>query len=123
MMAHASRNEMTALLEAGEASVRAADWDGMRLVILKVPAGTDFGPLLKGLPDDRCPSPHWGYVLKGRLRIDQGGAEEVIQAGDTFYLPAGHTGVAEEDFECVELSPLGPHQQAMAVILKNAGLA
>ena len=38
--------------------------------LISVPAGTDFGPLLKGLPNDRCPCPHWGYVLKGRLRVD-----------------------------------------------------
>ena len=23
-------------------------------------------PLVKGLPGDACPCPHWGYVVKGR---------------------------------------------------------
>src|SRR5215216_2904914 len=27
----------------------------------------DQTPLLKGLPDDRCQCPHWGYVLEGSL--------------------------------------------------------
>ena len=27
----------------------------------------DASPLLRGLPDDRCPCPHWGYVFTGRL--------------------------------------------------------
>jgi len=28
----------------------------------------DPAPLFTGLPDDRCQYPHWGYVIKGRLR-------------------------------------------------------
>ena len=27
----------------------------------------DATPLLKGLPDDRCQCPHWGYVIAGRV--------------------------------------------------------
>jgi len=118
----ASRDEMTVLLEAGEASVRASDWGGMRVVILKIPAGTDLGPLFKGLPNG-CPCPHWGYVLKGRLRVDYGDRSEIIQAGDTYYLPAGHIGFAEEDFEFVEVSPLDEHRQAMETVLRNAGVS
>ena len=29
----------------------------------------DATPLLKGLPDDRCQCPHWGYVLKGKAHV------------------------------------------------------
>lgn len=47
-------NELPLLVDAGPASVRGVDWDGMRAAVISVPAGTDFGPLLKGLPDDRC---------------------------------------------------------------------
>jgi len=32
-------------------------------------AGTDISPLLKGLESDLCQSPHWGYLLKGRLTV------------------------------------------------------
>ena len=31
-------------------------------------AGTDIAPLLKGLKDDACHAPHWGYMLAGRAR-------------------------------------------------------
>jgi hypothetical protein len=27
----------------------------------------DATPLFKGLPDDRCQSPHWGYVVAGTI--------------------------------------------------------
>ena len=50
----------------------------------------DATPLLKGLPDDRCQCPHWGYVIKGRLTFRFADHEEVFEAGDAFYLPPGH---------------------------------
>ena len=27
----------------------------------------DPSPLFRGLPDDRCQSPHWGYVIAGEV--------------------------------------------------------
>jgi quercetin dioxygenase-like cupin family protein len=50
-------------------------------------------------------------VIKGRLRISYGDREEVLNAGDFYYMPAGHTGVAEEDTEFLEVAPPGPHQE------------
>lgn len=107
----ASKNELPILIEAGPATVRAADWDGMRAVIVSVPAGMDFGPLLRGLPNNLCPCPHWGYVIKGRLQIQYADGGETLRAGDVFYLPPGHTGIAEEDTEFLEISPPDPHQR------------
>ena len=54
----------------------------------------DATPLLKGLPDDRCQCPHWGYVVKGRMTMRFGDREEVFEAGDAFYAPPGHVPVA-----------------------------
>src|SRR5688572_15744534 len=55
-------------------------------------AGTDIAPLLKGLENDLCQSPHWGYVLEGELTVTYAsGAEETVQEGDLFYWPPGHT--------------------------------
>ena len=45
----------------------------------------DHAPLLKGLPDDQCQCPHWGYVIKGKMTFRFGDREEVFQAGDAFY--------------------------------------
>jgi hypothetical protein len=119
---HASQQEMTTVLAAGDASIRGLDWDGMRVVIMKIPAGTDFTPLLKGLPGDRCPCPHWGYVLKGRLRIEDGDGEYAIEAGDVFYLPPGHTAFAEVDSECFEVSPSALNQTFVEAVRKNTRL-
>ena len=77
----------------------------MRTAYVELPKGTDLGPLLKGLPDDHCPAPHWGYVLKGQLTVSYlKGEDDVLRAGDVFYLPPGHTGVVQEDFAFIELS-------------------
>jgi hypothetical protein len=113
---HATGSKLPLVLSAGEASVRSADWGEMRVALVSVPAGTDFGPLLKGLPDDRCQAPHWGYVLKGRLRIQTADGEEVLSGGDFYYLAPGHTGVAEEDTDFLEVGPPHLHQQ----FLENA---
>lgn len=32
-------------------------------------AGTDIAPLLKGLKDDACHAPHWGYMISGELVV------------------------------------------------------
>jgi len=117
---HTSIDELPTLLEAGEATVQGIEWEEMRVVLVSVPAGTDFGPLLKGHPDDLCPCPHWGYVLNGRLSIEYADDEtETIRAGDVFYLPAGHTGVAEDDTEFLEISPPVEHQRFLDVAQRN----
>ena len=43
-------------------------------------AGTDIAPLLQGLENNLCQSPHWGYVLQGGLTVTyaDGTSEEQI---------------------------------------------
>lgn len=92
----------------------------MRVAVVSVAAGTDFGPLLAGLPNNRCQAEHWGYVIKGRLRItDAKNHEELLVGGDFYHLAAGHTGVAEEDTEFIEIGEPGPHQQFVDQAKKN----
>ena len=115
----ASKNELPIMFEAGPSSIRGADWGGMRLSVVSVPAGTDFAPLLKGLPNDRCQGPHWGYVLQGRIRIQYAHGDEVLAAGDFYYMPPGHSGVAEEDTEFLEVAPPDLHEQFLTNARKN----
>lgn len=113
-------SELPLTFEAGPATIRSVDWGGMRLAVVSVPAGTDFGPLLKGLPGDLCPCPHWGYVMSGRLRVEHGdGRAEMVRAGDVCYLPPGHTGVAEEDLVFLELSPPDEHDRFLEAARAN----
>ena len=65
----------------------------------------DHAPLLKGLPDDQCQCPHWGYVIKGKMTFRFGDREEVFEAGDAFYLPPGHIPVVQAGTTYVQFSP------------------
>jgi hypothetical protein len=116
----ASRDELPELLGA---AIRATDWGDLRSIAISLPAGTDLAPLLKGLPDDLCSCPHWGYVIKGQMRVSYADGQEVIRAGDLYYLPPGHTGVVDEDFECIEFSPPAAHEQVVDVVKRNAAMA
>jgi len=53
-------------------------------------------------------------VLKGRLRILYADREEVLTAGQAYYLPPGHNVVVEEDCEVVEFSPMGEYDKDLA---------
>ncbi|WMW22978.1 hypothetical protein RE476_03890 [Methanolobus mangrovi] len=80
---------------------------------------TDIGPLLKGLPDDRCQSSHWGYVLKGSMVIKYKDNEEIVNAGDIYYLPPGHIAVMEAGTEIIEFSPEDEYSKTMEVVEQN----
>jgi hypothetical protein len=79
----------------------------------------DSAPFLKGLPGDRCQCPHWGYVLKGRLTFRFADHDEVLEAGDAFYLPPGHTPVIEAGSEYLQFSPSAEFAVVSEHILKN----
>ena len=74
-------------------------------------AGTDITPLLKGLENDLCQSPHWGYVIEGEVTVGyQDGHEETASGGDLFYWPPGHTVKVGRDAELILFSPQDEHR-------------
>jgi hypothetical protein len=80
----------------------------------------DATPLLKGLPDDRCQCPHWGYVLKGKMTFRFPDREEVFEAGDAYYVPPGHIPVQHEPgTETVMFSPAEQLQETEEVMARN----
>src|SRR5262245_53775794 len=82
--------------------------------------GGDMAPLFRGLPDDRCQTPHWGVVLKGRLTFTYADGEDVIEAGEAYYAPPGHTPAADPGTETIEFSATEALHKTMAVVMKNA---
>lgn len=81
-------------------------WGGMTVAVNELPAGTDFTPLLKGLKNNSCQVPHWGYILKGALRLKyDDGTEVLLKAGDAFYMAPGHKASVEEDLRLIDFSP------------------
>jgi len=79
----------------------------------------DGTPLFKGLPDDRCQSPHWGYVVNGRITFRYADHEEIYETGDAYYAPPGHIPVISGGTEVVEFSPTGEYQETMAAVAAN----
>ncbi len=99
--------------------VRGQDWGGMTSAYMEYPAGLDFGPLLEGLEQDHCQCPHWGFVIEGRIRVTyQDGTEEIVEGGDLYYWPDGHSIVVEEAVKMVEFSP---HDQMSGVLAHVVG--
>lgn len=81
-------------------------YGGMTAAFNEIPAGTDFTPLLKGLQNNSCHCPHWGYVVEGVMRVVyDDGSEETLSSGDIFYMPPGHTAIVEEDIKMIDFSP------------------
>jgi len=73
-------------------------------------AGTDITPLLKGLEDDLCQSPHWGYLIEGEVTVVYNdGKAEKVSGGDLFYWPPGHTVKVGKDAEVILFSPQDEH--------------
>ncbi len=79
----------------------------------------DMTLLLKGFPDDIDPVPFWGYVVKGRFRAVYKDREEVVNAGDVFYLPPGHTVMYDAGTEFVMFGPADEVERAAPLIGRN----
>ena len=76
--------------------------------------GTDITPLLQGLKDDLCQSPHWGYLIDGELTVSyRDASQETVRAGDLFYWPPGHTVRVGKAAEVVLFSPQHEHGQVI----------
>jgi hypothetical protein len=113
--------DLPPLMDNPEVTVRSTPWGGMACTYARMGQGTDLGPVLKGLPDDMCPCPHWGYILKGAIRITYtDGREEVLRTGEIFYLPPGHTALVEEDTDFVEFSPQREYDEVIAHVGRQA---
>jgi Cupin domain len=99
---------------------RSEEIEGYTVNFLHFREDIDATPLMKGLPDDRCHSPHWGYVLKGRLTFRVGDREEIFETGDAFYLPPGHIPVGNEPgTEYVQWSPSEQLAEVSATMMRN----
>ena len=116
-------NELPLEMQAGALEARGADWGDQRMRYLSLPAGTDFRPLLQGLPGDVCQCPHWGIVLEGSITVRYtDGREETTTAGQLYHWPAGHTGWTDEGVVFVELSPADEIAPVLEHISAKAGV-
>src|SRR3954471_7940594 len=105
-MPKVSRDSATGGGEFGPVTDRSDQIEGYTVNFTSFAEDLDATPLLKGLPDDRCQCPHWGYLVSGRITYRFADHDEVVEAGDAFYLPPGHIPVSHEPGTlCVQFSP------------------
>lgn len=115
----ATKEDLPVFFEDGAVVSRHVQWGDMNVAYKAVPRGVDVKPLLRGLPNNRCQCPHWGYLFKGRMRVVYEDHDELVNAGDFYYAAPGHIEIVEEDSELVELSPKGTYLKTVEVILRN----
>lgn len=114
-----SKKDLPVAFENGGAVSRQAEWGGMNVALESGPVGFDPSPLFKGLPGDRCQCPHWGYVIRGKMKISYADHEEIVSAGDVYYMHPGHIAMVLEAGEVVEFSPSEQYHQTAEVAAAN----
>jgi hypothetical protein len=119
-MPKVSRDSAPQRQDAGPVVDLRDELDGYTVSFTSLAEDIDATPFMKGLPDDRCQCPHWGYVVAGKLTFRYADREEVFQAGDAFYTPPGHVPVKHEPgTEIVLFSPADELRKTEAVMMKN----
>jgi hypothetical protein len=119
-MPKVSRESATRGGDYGPVIDRQDDLDGYTVGFATFRQDIDASPLLKGLPDDRCQCPHWGYVVTGSVTFRFPDHDEVYAAGDAFYTPPGHIPVKHEPgSEIVMFSPAEELQATEQTIMRN----
>jgi hypothetical protein len=103
----------------GVVEIRAGALDGYEAAFEFFREETRTDGLFDGLPGDRCSCPHWGYVFAGRVTFRFADHEEVFEAGDAFYAPAGHLTTIAAGTEFLEFSPAEEHARSQQVVRRN----
>jgi len=119
----APKVELSKVVDTSDLVIRDAVWGDIHVEYGIFNKKLDITPFLKGLPDDLDQCPHWGYLFKGRFWVKyKDGREEVINAGDTYYIAPGHSGIVEAGTEYVEFSPAKEYSETMKVLQRNMAL-
>jgi hypothetical protein len=119
MQMKSSLKDLPVTAETPQFVGRSTEWGGMNVTTGEILERIDVTPLLKGLSDDRCQCPHWGYVLKGQMRSTGADHEEVFNEGDLFYLAPGHTVIYEAGTRYIEFSPPDELRKTQEVVRRN----
>jgi hypothetical protein len=109
-------DDLSVAIKGPDAEIRKADFGGLSICLLRLDQGHDTRPIFRGMPDDLCQIPHWGYIIRGRVRLWTLGDAKTYESGQTFYWPPGHAPEALEDSEYLEISPTDQYDQLLSHI-------
>lgn len=116
-MATLDPNDVPVELQNENVELRMAEVGELTVSFIRLRKGTDLAPALAGLPGDLCPCPHWGYMVKGRLKMKTPRGDEIYEAGHAFYWPPGHAPEALEDCEYIDYSPTEQYRKVIRHIM------
>jgi hypothetical protein len=119
-MPKVSRQSAAHVENHGPVEDRHEDLDDYTVNFLTFGETIDATPLFKGLPDDRCSCPHWGYVFKGKITFRFADHDEVFEAGDAIHVSEGHNPLVDAGTEYVQFSPSTELHTVTDVMTKNA---
>ncbi|HWJ32120.1 MAG TPA: hypothetical protein VNR59_07255 [Gaiellaceae bacterium] len=122
-MPKTSRETASQVADLGVMEIRSEELDGYTVEFTTFREDADGTPVFRGLPDDRCQSPHWGYVVRGRLTFRYADRDEVYEAGDAYYAPPGHIPVVTAGTEVIEFSPTEEYSRTLEVVGRNLAAA
>jgi hypothetical protein len=115
----ASKQTASRVEDMGVLESRSEELGGYMVEFTSFREDADATPFFRGLPEDRCQSPHWGYVLEGTLTFGYADREETFEAGDAYYGPPGHIPRVTAGTEIVEFSPTEDYRRTLEVVAKN----
>ena len=116
---HASKDQIPAQ-KMGDYEGRMQQFGDYYVNFESIPAGLGGPQIFTGLPDDACQAEHWGYVFKGKIRYSYtDGHEDILSAGEAYYVAPGHVFAALEDTETVEFSLKEAFYKTLEVVGKN----
>jgi hypothetical protein len=119
-MPHASKKSASQTVEVEGYEGHIEDLEGGYTVAFeKYSADVDLTPFFRGLPNDQCQAPHWGYVISGKLTFKSDNGDETFEAGDAYYVGPGHTPVLYDGTEVVEFSPTHELHETLEVVERN----
>lgn len=107
------------VMDYGPVKECSAEVDEWTINIVEFSDDIDGAPMLRGLPNDNCSCPHWGYVIKGRHVFTFADHVEEYRAGEAFYVPPGHTPYADAGTELVIFHPTEELKATMEALTKG----
>jgi len=105
VMAAIRKNDTRASVNEAGLELRSVQAGEILVGFERWPKGRVEG-LFEGLDGNECQASHWGYVIRGKVRVRTAQGEKLVQAGEAYHLAPGHTLVEVlEPVELVEFTP------------------
>jgi hypothetical protein len=114
-----SRAQTPVALDEDMVEIRATELRDYTCVFESHKADSDPAPLYVGLPDDRCPCTHLGYVVKGKVVFRYADHDETTEAGEIYVTSPGHLPLTFAGTEIIEFTKTDELQATIAVLMKN----